>query len=375
MDGGARGEARPRGAGGTALDLGWAEVAGVAGARRTWARRPAGQCSAQGPACESRPARPRSPLQELTGILPAEFPLKPGEKVPKVRRRIGAAYKLDEWALHREVSLPGAVLGPRGGRLCPQATTPPLGALGSRWTRGPAHASPTGASGKPCLGRNWKGRGLKGGRWASPLKGRRAAAWTGGLLGSRPVFLFLSSGGGPWGWIGSSAPPCAVRGCRASGLVCPSVGWERVHPGPHPAGLSPRLPVGSQGGCWGLPGVADRVLRQDPLSGLERQLALQLQIAEAARRLCREGNLGRQVRRQRQHAVRLEEEKLRQLQRCLGERQGRPPPGPAPGPGEPQSPGGTTLPGAATPLHRPHGPQPAPPPSPGLPPSPRPRPT
>uniref|UniRef100_A0A8B9YCP5 Innate immunity activator n=2 Tax=Bos TaxID=9903 RepID=A0A8B9YCP5_BOSMU len=109
---------------------------------------------------------------ELTGILPAEFPLKPGEKVPKVRRRIGAAYKLDEWALHRE----------------------------------------------------------------------------------------------------------------------------------------------------------------DPLSGLERQLALQLQIAEAARRLCREGNLGRQVRRQRQHAVRLEEEKLRQLQRCLGERQGRPPPGPAPGP-------------------------------------------
>nr|XP_020762642.1 uncharacterized protein C1orf106 homolog [Odocoileus virginianus texanus] len=101
---------------------------------------------------------------ELTGILPAEFPLKPGEKAPKVRRRIGAAYKLDEWSLHRE----------------------------------------------------------------------------------------------------------------------------------------------------------------DPLSGLERQLALQLQIAEAARRLCREGNLGRQVRRQRQHAVRLEEEKLRQLQRCLGERRGTP---------------------------------------------------
>ncbi|KAB0376947.1 hypothetical protein FD755_011391 [Muntiacus reevesi] len=108
---------------------------------------------------------------ELTGVLPAEFPLKPGEKAPKVRRRIGAAYKLDEWSLHRE----------------------------------------------------------------------------------------------------------------------------------------------------------------DPLSGLERQLALQLQIAEAARRLCREGNLGRQVRRQRQHAVRLEEEKLRQLQRCLGERRG-PPPSPASGP-------------------------------------------
>ncbi|XP_043780231.1 innate immunity activator protein isoform X1 [Cervus elaphus] len=112
---------------------------------------------------------------ELTGILPAEFPLKPGEKAPKVRRRIGAAYKLDEWSLHRE----------------------------------------------------------------------------------------------------------------------------------------------------------------DPLSGLERQLAVQLQIAEAARRLCREGNLGRQVRRQRQHAVRLEEEKLRQLQRRLGERRG-PPPGPASGPATPE---------------------------------------
>lgn len=97
---------------------------------------------------------------ELTGTLPAEYPLKPGEKAPKVRRRIGAAYKLDEWALHRE----------------------------------------------------------------------------------------------------------------------------------------------------------------DPLSGLERQLALQLQITEAARRLCMEENLSRQARRQRKHVALQEEKKLRELQHHLGER-------------------------------------------------------
>ncbi|XP_075384920.1 innate immunity activator protein isoform X1 [Tenrec ecaudatus] len=96
---------------------------------------------------------------ELTGTLPAEYPLKPGEKAPKVRRRIGAAYKLDERALHRE----------------------------------------------------------------------------------------------------------------------------------------------------------------DPLSGLEQELALQLQIAEAARRLCQEENISRQARRQRKHAMLQEEKKLRQLERCVGE--------------------------------------------------------
>ncbi|NXH65482.1 INAVA protein, partial [Rhabdornis inornatus] len=56
---------------------------------------------------------------------------------------------------------------------------------------------------------------------------------------------------------------------------------------------------------------------QDPL---ERERALQLQIAEASRRLCHEENIGRQVRKRRQTAALREEQKLRDLEQVLSQR-------------------------------------------------------
>ncbi|NXN68351.1 INAVA protein, partial [Himantopus himantopus] len=59
---------------------------------------------------------------------------------------------------------------------------------------------------------------------------------------------------------------------------------------------------------------------QDPLSALERDLALQLQIAKAARRLCREENISKRLRKRRQTAALLEEQKLKDLENILNQR-------------------------------------------------------
>lgn len=72
------------------------------------------------------------------------------------------------------------------------------------------------------------------------------------------------------------------------------------------------------GGLGVLRCVSEHVPRpQDPL---EQERALQLQIAEASRRLCHEENIGRQVRKRRQTAALREEQKLRDLEQVLNQR-------------------------------------------------------
>lgn len=56
---------------------------------------------------------------------------------------------------------------------------------------------------------------------------------------------------------------------------------------------------------------------QDPLGALERDLALQMQIARAAHRLCREENISKQLRRRRKTAALKEEQKLKALEDTL----------------------------------------------------------
>ncbi|NXC86435.1 INAVA protein, partial [Cercotrichas coryphoeus] len=64
----------------------------------------------------------------------------------------------------------------------------------------------------------------------------------------------------------------------------------------------------------------DEIIVLHGVDPLERERALQLQIAEASRRLCREENIGRQVRKRRQTAALREEQKLRDLEQVLSQR-------------------------------------------------------
>ncbi|NXT91445.1 INAVA protein, partial [Anhinga rufa] len=58
----------------------------------------------------------------------------------------------------------------------------------------------------------------------------------------------------------------------------------------------------------------------DPLSALEQDLALQLQITKAAQRLCQEENISKRLRKRRQTAALLEEQKFKDLENILNQR-------------------------------------------------------
>lgn len=47
--------------------------------------------------------------QELTGKLPCDYPMLPDEKPPRVRRRIGASFKLDEGLIHLDKEVRASV--------------------------------------------------------------------------------------------------------------------------------------------------------------------------------------------------------------------------------------------------------------------------
>lgn len=157
------------------------------------------------------------------------------------------------------------------------------------------------AVGAVCHPREPDSRQLQGGLGLSPwwaevteeLSQRPSQAMTSSDRSLRPLDCPPSrQGGGP-------GPPRGLPGPGSCDSP-PGRGREGKCPVSAPRPHSPRRPP------------------QDPLSGLEQELALQLQIAEAARRLSREEKLSRQARRQRKRALLQEEERLRALERCLG---------------------------------------------------------
>lgn len=256
----------------------WAEASGEGRHRSPRACRMGCSCSAKGWMRGERLGTNLLPPQELTGILPAEYPFRLGEKAPKVRRRIGAAYKLDEWALHREVRCCRAPsLLPEAGGCGPQALLPlcrglcssitQLRPLGSAWTRGTRLRVAHVASGRAGTSREDMGFSplrAEGQPRAQPA--RRGSGLCGRVaLAPGAVLPFLSTGGGPWGGLDPRVPPRGVTGGSSARPF--GVGGKRP-PQSLPTWLGVRLLGGSwaldAAVCWGSGPFRCRSLRPPP---------------------------------------------------------------------------------------------------------------